>query len=275
MFWKLSAALLGCAVAVAAFDGLPPYTGPYPLQDRDHAAPMSSSRLELKPKPVVDILFVGNSFTFTGDMPAQLVNIAASDPSARVGLRVSAATIPGAPLSQDWDQGDALKLLKSRHFDYVVLQEESAWPYRQDPKPTYDAIGQWIDAARAAGAKPVLFETWADKDGGPSYQPGWICDGMTPASAQAAVAEATDKLAATYGLDVVRVGDRFTTIAQTPGAPELFKADRHHPSQAGAFVSALMFYKALAGGDATRVRYRPPDLTAAQAARIEALVAPA
>ncbi len=274
MFWKLSAALLGCAVAVAAFDALPPYTGPYPLQDRDHATPMNSIGLALKQKPVIDILFIGNSFTFTGDMPAQLVNIAASDGRAPARLRVSAATIPSASLSQDWDQGDALKLLKSRHFDYVVLQEESAWPYRQDVKPTYDAIGQWVDAARAAGTKPVLFETWADKDGGPSYQPGWICDGMTPTAAQAVVAEATDKLAANYGLDVVRVGERFTDIAQTAGAPDLFKDDRHHPSQAGAFVSALMFYKALAGGDATKVSYHPPELTPGQAARIEALVTP-
>jgi hypothetical protein len=274
MFWKLSAALAGCAVAVTAFDALPPYTGPYPLQDRDHPAPMRSAGLALKPKPVVDILFVGNSFTFTGDMPAQLVNATASDDSAPVQLRVSASTLPGASLGEAWDRGDALKLLKSRHFDYVVLQEESAWPFRADAMATYEAIGRWIDAARAAGAKPVLFETWADQAGGPSYQPGWICDGMTPAAAQTAIAEATDKLAANYGLDVVRVGDRFTAIARTPGAPGLFLDDRHHPSQAGAYVSALMFYKTLAGGDPARVSYRPPELTPGQAARIRGLVAP-
>ncbi len=268
MILKLVGGLVGLALPVMMLDLAPPYTGPYHLQDKDHDRPMVSGRL-LARKPMLSVLFIGNSFTFTNDIPAQVVNLAAADPGSPLQLSVSSSTIPAASLLQAWKQGDALRLLHSRHFDYVILQEQSSFPFRdQEFSDADDAVGRWTQAARTAGANPVLYETWADKEGSESYGPNWTLDGMTPSSAQAAISQATHKLATAHGLPVIDVGDPFTIVAQAEDAPNLFNADGHHPSEAGAFVSASVIYQALTGQIVGRSTYRPPEVSVGDAVKI-------
>ena len=265
----------GGLIAAVALDGVPPYTGPYPLLEHDHAAPMTSWR-PLANRSRLSVLFIGNSFTFTHDIPAQVVNLASADAHAPVQLEVSASTIPGGTLMQAWSQGDALRLLQSRHFDIVVLQDWSMWPVRVDGRSgTYDAVGRWATAARQAGARPVLYQTWADKADSESYQPDWPYAGMTPASAQSTMEGAAQTLAATYQLPVVDVGGPFIRLAGGPGAPELYGPDSQHPSQAGAFLSAAVIYQALTGEAASRSTYRPAGMSEAERGAIVASLASA
>ena len=255
----MAVAVLGWLSAMA-LNVAPPYTGPYPLQEHDHAAPMISWRL-LASRPKLSVLFIGNSFTFTHDIPAQVANLASGDAHAPVQLEISASTIPGGTLKQACDKGDALKLLQSRRFDVVVLQDWSIWPFRDEIKAdTYDAVGRWANAARQAGARPVLYETWADKADSESYQPDWPYAGMSPASAQAAMTDAVQTLAATYQLPIVDVGGPFIRLANEPGAPELYGSDSHHPSVAGAFLSAAVLYHGLTGREPSGSTYQPAGL---------------
>ena len=95
MLAKLIAVAVSGLIAAFALNGVPPYTGPYPLLEHDHGAPMSSWR-PLTRRPRLSVLFIGNSFTFTHDIPAQIVNLASADAHTPFNLEVSASTIPGA-----------------------------------------------------------------------------------------------------------------------------------------------------------------------------------
>ncbi len=263
MLGKVVALVIGGCLSVIVLDAAPPFTGPYPLQNHDHAAPMRSWRALAK-RPVVSVLFIGNSFTFTHDIPAQLVNLASSDARSPVDLEVSASTIPGGTLKQAWSDGKALKMLQSRHVDYVVLQDWSIWPFRDDVRSgAYEAFGKWAAAARQAGAQPVLYQTWADKADSDSYKPDWPYAGLTPASAQATIESASRELASMYQLPIVDVGGPFIRLAGEPATPDLYGGDSHHPSQAGAYLAAAIMFKALTAEEPMRSSYRPNGLSEA------------
>ena len=228
-------------------------SGEYPLLDHDHDGAMRSRAASHVAKPV-SLLFIGNSFTFTNDLPAMLVNIASSDPAGDPGLEVQASTVAAARLAQHWADGGALKVLRSRHFDYAVLQEQTAWAlHPQAIEDTYGAMFNWNVAVLAAGSKPLFFETWADPDGSDQYTGDarnlWF--GLTRASAQRIIDAQTEKLSQTYKLPVAWVGQAFERAASTPRAPDLFGPDRHHPSRAGTYLAALTFYRHLTGRPGT------------------------
>ena len=107
------------------------------------------------------ILFLGNSFTFFNDLPDMVAEIL----NAEVGRNLRG----GAYLSQHLDEADELcpitrKLLTEETWDYVVLQDQSRGPieHSEDFRRAVDALCPMI---RAAGAKPILYETWAYEEG--------------------------------------------------------------------------------------------------------------
>ena len=55
-------------------------------------------------------------------------------------------------------------------------------------------------------------------------------------------------------------------IAMSDDMPDLYQADRHHPSVAGTYLAALTFYRAFTGRAGTDARYRPWGMSAADQA---------
>ena len=78
----------------------------------------------LKP---LSILFIGNSYTYYNDMPKMLLDMAAADKGATHKLDIKVYAQGGANLTQQWQEGKALELIKSQKWDYVVLQDQSFW----------------------------------------------------------------------------------------------------------------------------------------------------
>jgi len=91
--------LLGCMVVSAAF---------LPVNRSFHAT---------APKR---ILFVGNSLTYTNDLPALVVAAA-----AKKGIAVETGMLayPDYALQDHWEDGKLQQLLSSEHFDFVVVQQ--------------------------------------------------------------------------------------------------------------------------------------------------------
>src|SRR5688572_27652615 len=71
-----------------------------------------------KPK-ALRILFIGNSLTYTGDMPGRLGKLAHA-----MGRRavVESVTAPGYSLQDHWREGKAERAIR-KGWDVVVLQE--------------------------------------------------------------------------------------------------------------------------------------------------------
>jgi len=244
--------------------------GAYPIQNKDNDGIMIAKTAGPATR-TLNVLFVGNSITYVNDMPAMLVNIASSDPGNTVRLEVKAKTSPDATLEYLLNGTDALAYAKAHRFDAIVLQEHDSWYY---DLPQIDPAGvwRWANEARSMGATPVLFENWADPADGEAYADNQLATyGHTPEREAEAVLEATDELSGKLRAPVVKVGAAFERARLTKGAPDPWGPDRHHPSVAGTYLGALVFYRYFTGRSGAQSRYRPFGLSNADAKALVAL----
>ena len=240
--------------------------GAYILSDSDHADVMVSH--PASPQRTVSVLFVGNSLTFVNDMPAMLANIASSDTSSSAALQIKAITYPGAKLDYMYSQTPALAWARRHHVDFVVLQEHSNW-YDTQPgfQDALDSAADWAGAVRSLNEEPIYFQIWAEGSGSSIYSNrNYVTFGRTPAEESAADSEGTARLAAKLGMSYAPVGDAFERAAETPGAPDLYGPDRRHPSLAGSYLAALVFYKLFTGRTGAEATYHPWGMSDADAA---------
>jgi hypothetical protein len=238
----------------------------YPRLDHDHDELMVSRTA--KPGSTVTILFIGNSLTFRNDLPAMLVDLASSDPGNTMRLQVKGETYPDAWLDDLYAKGHALDWARNHHVDEVVLQEHSLW-YRSNYEGARAAASRWMSALRTLNAAPLLFEVWADGEGSDVYtDKDYAGFGLTPAEDARNAADATDTLGRSLGLPVVAVGQAFEVARQTAGAPNLYAADHHHPSVAGTYLAALVFYRQFTGRTGAEATWRPSGLSAQDAATL-------
>lgn len=174
------------------------------------------------------ILMLGNSFTYFNDMPELL--------AALTGWEVASHTRGGAYLYEHLDPGaelgqKTLPALQNERWDYVVLQEQSRGPYEQREQFLKSAR-ELCPLIRAAGAVPVLYATWAYRDGSQR-----LCDtGLTYEQMLAALCEGYHAAAQENGALVADVGQAFAAVKDKL---DLYVADDYHPSQTGSLLAAL------------------------------------
>jgi len=200
----------------------------------------TSSRSAANAGPV-SVLFVGNSYSF--EVPKQLRRIAAGNGRK---LRVAQVTHGGWSLAQHVEDGGALHEIREGGWDVVVIQEQSripAVPARRTREmiPNVRVLAR---EARAAGAVPVLYQTWGRRDGDAHYSAGddfmamnrRLRDGYREAARAAG------------GLTIVPVGDAWEREVSAGRRDELFQADGSHPTPRGNRLAAETFYEALFSG---------------------------
>ena len=174
------------------------------------------------------ILFLGNSFTFFNDLP-QLV---ASLLNAEVGRSLRG----GAYLYQHLDPADELytqtnQLLTEDKWDYVVLQDQSQGPITH-PEEFSRAVAVLSDMIRAAGGKPVLYETWAYEEGSDTL----ASTGMTFSEMQQRLSDGYRDAAEANQTLLAPVGQVF---AEARKMAQLYDVgDHYHPSLAGSRLAA-------------------------------------
>jgi hypothetical protein len=180
---------------------------------------------------VVRLLFVGNSLTYVGNLPAVLEALAASN---RKPLESDMIVKGGATLTERVADGSVERALSARHYDYVVLQERGGDTICAfGPTSCKDAeasLGVLARVAVAHGAKPILLGT---------YQ------AMPQVSRELVGAEsaAASRLSIAY----VPVSDRFqTAIGSAPAAEWLFE-DGAHPGHDLVLLEAALLYRQVFG----------------------------
>jgi hypothetical protein len=145
------AALLPCASATA--QGPP---GRIEIRRGDEVV---YSRPE--PEGAVRVLFVGNSLTYFNEVPWLTQRVVESRrPEPPVVTRFSGRS--GMSLEEHWRTGEVQRLLRTSHWDWVVLQEQSHRPVGE-PEKHEQYLRLFIDEGRRHGARPVIFETWPGK----------------------------------------------------------------------------------------------------------------
>src|SRR5690242_2963048 len=113
-----------------------------------------------------EVLFVGNSFTARNDLPGLIAILAAARGKT---LRHRLISAGGASLRTHWNAGEALKAIQEGRYDAVVLQEQSTLPVK-NAKRMHENVRLFDEAITTAGAKTVLYMTWARRNAPDSQQ---------------------------------------------------------------------------------------------------------
>jgi hypothetical protein len=204
------------------------------------------------PKPV-RVLFIGNSYTYYNDLPGMLAALARA--GKQPPLVHERETPGGYTLEKHWMDGKALKKLAAGKWDYVVLQEQSLRPLR-DRARMFEYAHKLDDEIKRHGARTLLYQTWARQDA-PEKQPE--------------LSRAHLDLGKELKARVVPVGMAWEWALKEAPKLALHVADKSHPSKAGTYLAACVFYATLYGKSPEGLPGDIGGLPDAEARRLQAV----
>lgn len=176
-------------------------------------------------KDTLSVLFIGNSYTYYSNMP-HLVSLISD--STKIKLITSKSTAGGAKLSDHWNGNKGLKskeAISSGKYDIVVLQAQSKEAVME--KEEFLIYSKKLsDLAKASGAKPYLYVTWAPQKI-PQYQE--------------TITETFQQASKEGDCGLVMVGEAWKLAKKLRPDIRLFTSDGSHPSDLGAFLTACAF----------------------------------
>jgi len=209
------------------------------------------------------VLFVGNSYTTVNDLPSMFASLARSGAHR---VETGTAAVDGRTLADHAGSSATAAKLASAKWDIVVLQEQSQIPSVEQFRETqmYPAARQLIGSIRNQGARPLFYLTWARRD-------GWPENGMPDyASMQAAIDEGYLVIAGDQRVAVAPVGDAWSTLLARKTPSALWQEDGSHPSEAGTYLAACVFYATIFRESPKGLGYHS-SLSADAAATIQAV----
>jgi hypothetical protein len=210
------------------------------------------------------VLFIGNSLTYTNDLPAIVEALAEASGAARPSCKAIVAG--GYSLEDHWNQGTARKAIAGGGWDVVVLQQGPS-ASTEGRASLLEYARRFAEEIRRAGARPALYMVW------PSTQRKGDFDGVVESYRQAAEE--------TKGL-LFPAGEAWRAAWRRNPKLALYSADGLHPTPAGSYLAALTIYQQLyaqtpdglpaslklSGG--TKIEIPPEEARLLQAAAAEA-----
>ena len=179
------------------------------------------------------ILFIGNSLTYTNDLPGTVAALAAS-----VGdtVRVAAVALPNyAVIDHALGMSSAVDVIKGQSWDFVLLQQgpTTTMINRDTLIIATKALDPFI---KASGGRTALFMPWPQQ-----AQPQLFS--AVRSSYQAAAQSVS-------GGVFVPAGEAWrAALEERPDLP-LYGFDGYHPGPLGTYLAALVVYEKVTGHDA-------------------------
>ena len=206
-----------------------------------------------EPQPEIRILFIGNSFTYYHDLPRMVAQLA--EAGGQRPLHCESETPAGCMLEKHWQDRKALSRIRSGHWDFVVLQDQSEVPLlRRDALFEY---GQKFDAEiKQQRAGTILYETWALQN---------------KPEQQAAISKAYTGLARQLNARLAPVGDAWQMALRSDSKLILHDVDQKHPNATGTYLAACVFYATIFGQSPAGLPGRIGGLTSGEAQRLQAI----
>jgi hypothetical protein len=178
------------------------------------------------------VLFIGNSLTYTNDLPAMVQALASA---SGISLVTDEATEGGFALEDHWYYSSARSKVQNGNFDIVIMQQgPSSLPESRTFLREWAAI--WAEEIRKRGGEPGLYAVWPE----------------------AARSDVFGDVSESYRLaaqDVsgffFPVGDTWLEVWSRDASAELYGRDDFHPSSAGTYAAAVVIVSILADRGAT------------------------
>ena len=208
-------------------------------------------------RPELSVLFIGNSYTYYNDMSSIFRGLA-----SKLGYRVkvTAITSGGYTLEKFANPDDtngakvaqALDAKNIGKYDYVVLQEQSQRPALDSGREKFfEAVRKLCEQIRAIDAEPILYSTWARKEGSEDLaKEGWTVEDMAWRldAAYSAIGKELD-------VKVAHVGLAFYEVIAASSEIELYDPDKTHPSDLGSYLAAATIIATMTECDPREIGY--------------------
>lgn len=181
----------------------------------------------------VRVLFVGNSLTYVGNLPAVLEALGTSNGKA---ISTEMLVSGGATLADRLNDSSLRRLLDSRSFDYVVLQErggDALCIIKARPGEICDSSKAHIELGkliRSHGAKPIVLGTYQQ---------------LEPVSR--ALEENEALIAKKIGAIHIRVSEIFRRSRAKYKMMNWYDADGSHPGPDLTLLEAIRLYSVIIG----------------------------
>lgn len=197
-------------------------------------------------KKKASVLFLGNSYTYVNDLPMLIYNVTLANGDT---MAYDANTIGGYTFKNHFNDAVSIAKIKSRAWDYVILQAQSQEPSFPDQQVISETLpyAMKLDSVvrdNSNCSSVVFYETWGRKNGDQSncqfFPPLCTYLGM-----QNRLRKWYKKFADTTLRIMAPVGEAFrSSIAASPTL-ELYSPDQSHPSLEGSYLAACVFYETL------------------------------
>ena len=176
------------------------------------------------------LLFIGNSLTYTNDLPAMLAGLLEWADVAVA--RIESQARPDFGLQDHWSSTRTRRVIESEHWDIVILQQG---PSATEGRPSLLEFSQLFAAEiRKVDGKPALYMVW------PSTQR--LRDFPAVADSYRSAAEQVDGL-------IFPVGEAWMAAWMKDPKLPLYGRDGFHPARLGTYLAALVMFEQLAGQD--------------------------
>lgn len=212
----------------------------------------------------LNVLFVGNSYTYFNNLPQICSGIAASMGDVMIAEQ---ATVGGYRFKQHLADSNTLKKIIAgpvyypnrtirKDWDIVVLQEHSLLPSNSSAEvqtevfPYARSLDSIIRKYNRT-TKTIFYRTWGRKDG--------KCNTSDPACSYSGMDSVLALNYGSMGRDnhalISPVGDVWKLIRTKYPEIELYNSDQSHPSEAGSYAAAVSFYTILFKKDPTDIKF--------------------
>jgi hypothetical protein len=193
------------------------------------AATLCNSSAGQESGKALRVLFIGNSLTYSNDLPALFEAMAEASGQKRPACR--AIVFGGFSLEDHWNQGGARQAIAQGGWDVVVLQQGPS-ASTEGRQSLLEYTRRFSQEIRRAGARPALYMVWPSADRKQDF------DGVVESYRQAAKN--------VEGL-LFPVGEAWRGAWRLDPKLKLYSPDRLHPTLAGSFLAALVIYEQLYG----------------------------
>lgn len=192
------------------------------------------------------VLFIGNSYIYTNDLPAILEEIALNMGDT---LLYEQSTPGGYSFAQHLENVTTISKIEAGGWDYVILQEQSqipSFPIEQVEEDCFPFAANLCDLIELNNpcAEIMFFMTWGRENGDSQNCANWppVCtyEGMDDLLHERymMMADQNDAL-------VGAVGAVWRYIRDNNSEIELYSADQSHPSLTGSYAAAVCFYASI------------------------------
>jgi hypothetical protein len=180
------------------------------------------------PPGAVRILFIGNSLTYTNDLPSMVKKIALAGGDT---FFVGSIAHPNWGLEDHWNDGEAKQEIAADKWDVVVMQQgPSSLPESRIDLLTWSR--KFGDLAHLHGVCPTMYMVWPARADFDTF------DGVRDHYAEAA--DSIDGL-------FLPAGEAWRGVWELDAKYALYGPDTFHPSPLGTYVAALTIYSGLVG----------------------------